>query len=84
MPKINIYSSVWEKQAKNMIFGQKRENFGKKMPKKLKISPQKDQKVSLYDKNQEHLQKRLGEIGQKHEFGLKRQKFGKKWPKRQI
>ena len=81
------YSIVWEIWAKKSIFGQKRPNFGQKRPKKSKtriflqnfFSPFfKRPKIGSYGKNQENLQQRLGEMGQKEHFWPKTAKF---WPK---
>ena len=82
MAKIRkIYSSVWEKWAEKSIFGQKRPNVGQKLPKNRKREFSlfrhflKDQKIGSYGKNQENLQQRLGEMGQKQHFWPKTAKF---------
>ena len=88
MAKIRkIYSSVWEKWAKKSIFGKKRPNFDQKRPKNRKQEFSrgnffhhflKNQQIGSYGKDQENLQQRLGEMGQKEHFWTKTTKF---WPK---
>ena len=67
------YSSVWEKWAKNSIFGQKWPKNRKREFSRGNVFRHflKDQKIGSYGKTQENLYYRLGEMGQKEHF----------WPK---
>ena len=75
---------------KRAFLAKKRPNLGKKRPKNLKgeFSPGiflpffKRPKNQSYGKNQEHLQQRLGEMGQKQHFWSKTDKFWLKTTKK--